>query len=34
VVRKFPGSDESRRAEAKLREVGATGAAARTPAAH
>jgi len=33
VVRKFPGSDESRRAEAKLREVGATGAAARTPAA-
>ena len=31
VVRKFPGSDESRRAEAKLREVGATGAS-RTPA--
>jgi len=27
VVRKFPGSDESRRAEAKLREVGAAGTA-------
>lgn len=31
VVRKFPGSDESRRAEAKLREVGAAGSA-HTPA--
>lgn len=31
VVRKFPGSDESRRAAAKLREVGATGAT-RAPA--
>jgi tol-pal system protein YbgF len=31
VVRKFPGSDESRRAEAKLRELGAAGPA-HTPA--
>jgi len=31
VVRKFPGSDESRRAAAKLRELGATTGASRTP---
>jgi tol-pal system protein YbgF len=33
VVRRFPGSDESRRASAKLREIGAT-APVHTPAAH
>jgi tol-pal system protein YbgF len=33
VVRRFPGTDESRRAEAKLREIGATGITSRTPAA-
>ena len=32
VERRFPGSDESRRSQAKLREMGAT--APRTPAAH
>jgi tol-pal system protein YbgF len=34
VVRRFPGSDESRRAQAKLREVGAVAAPPRTSTAH
>ncbi len=33
VVQRFPGSDESKRAGAKLREIGATAGAARAPAA-
>ena len=32
VESRFPGSDESRRAHAKLREIGATTATSRTPA--
>lgn len=32
VETRFPGSDESRRAHAKLREIGATTATSRTPA--
>lgn len=34
VVRRFPGSDEARRAEAKLRELGATTTTHHTTAAH
>src|SRR5277367_3187054 len=34
VTRRFPGSDETRRAQAKLREIGATAAPPRTPAPH
>ncbi len=33
VERRFPGSDESRRAAAKLREIGASAGATRAPAA-
>jgi tol-pal system protein YbgF len=33
VERRFPGSDESRRSQAKLREIGATAAPSRTPPA-
>lgn len=33
VVRRFPGSDESKRSSAKLREIGATAGATRAPAA-
>ena len=29
VVRRFPGSDEAKRAQAKLREIGATATAVR-----
>jgi len=34
VVRRFPGSDEARRAQAKLREIGAPATAPRTSAPH
>src|SRR5271168_3515538 len=34
VTRRFPGSDETRRAQAKLREIGATATPPRTPAPH
>ena len=34
VVRRFPGSDESRRAQAKLHEIGATTSTTRPSATH
>jgi hypothetical protein len=34
VERRFPSSDETRRAQAKLREVGATASPSRSSAPH
>jgi TolA-binding protein len=34
VVRRFPGTDDARRAQAKLKEMGATTTSARSTAPH